>query len=491
MPRHIQLLKQVRNAAARVNQTAGDPEHKALLTAADAVFNELMLQDAPRFYLDHLARGKRMLDEGHALLGAQGIKAQPGDALRDFDDDVRVDVVLDEIARLTAQLVDVVALLDESRSAAEKDYLIRLGDWENGLYQHRLEPAADPADALAKSLQPADLLAYLRHKFPQWKNLKLVNFAPLAGGFSKKTILFETEDDVNGRQAMVMRAEQGTDLLGYEGSDVTQEFYTIQLMRHAGIPTAEPLWLEADASRLGMRFIVSRKAVGKTQGGNMGSDEPVSAKLIDSMLEVMVKLQGVRLDASDPRVQKSHLREWLPCTTVTEAQRYCVTEFIPRLAKKLGIPMTPQLLRGLKWLQRNVPVVDEPAAVVHIDFAFNNLIIDKEQITAVLDWESSRLGDPAEEITWTQQSLAQYISLPDFLARYEAATGRRLSEYRLAYCKVVKCALNAICCLSALRILDTDDTAHITLGVLGLHYMAIFGSQFNTLIEAAEQARHD
>lgn len=484
MPRHIQLLKQLRKAAARVNQTTSVPEHKALLSAAEAVFSELMLQDDPTFYLEHLAEGKALLAEGRTLAAIP-----PGEELREFTADARADVVLDEISRLHGQLVDVVDALDEGRSAEEKDYLVRLGDWENKLYHHRLEPTPSPADTLVKDLQPADLLEYLRGRFPEWTNLQLHAFAPLAGGFSKKTILFETEDDVNGRQAMVMRAEQETDLLCYEGSDVTQEYFTIELMRRAGMPIAEPLWLEADRDQLGMRFLVSRKAIGKTQGGNLGSEEPVSPKLIGSILDNLVMLQGIRLEEPDPLVQQSHLREWMHCKTVDDAMHYCVDEFLPRLVRKTDIAMTPQLARGLKWLQRNVPDCDEPAAIVHIDFAFNNLIIDDEQVTAVLDWESSRLGDPAEDVNWTQQSLAPHISLDEFLQRYEAATGRQISEFRFAYCRVLKCALNALCILSALRILDTNDAADISLGVLGLRYMAIFASQFNSLIAAAESAR--
>jgi aminoglycoside phosphotransferase (APT) family kinase protein len=431
-----------------------------------------------------------MLAEGQTLMNGCGITTRRYEPLHsDLDANVRVDVVMDEIAHLNEHLVEITDLADETRSAAEKDYLVRLGDWENGLYKHRLEQVTDPSDALGKSLQAADLQAYLQRKHPQWKDLKIVAFAPLAGGFSKNTIFFETEDAANGRQAMVMRAQQGTELLDYAGSDVTQEFYTIQLMRRAGLPVAEPLWLEEDASQLGMRFIVSRKAVGKTQGGNLGSETPVSDQLLRSIMATLIKLHSVRLDPDDPLVKKSHLREWISVPTVAETTRYCVNEFIPQLARKTDIAMTPQLLRGLKWLQRNVPQIDEPAAILHIDFAFNNLIIDNEQITAVLDWESSRLGDPAEDIIWTQRSLASHISLPKFLKQYEQGTGRHISEYRLAYAKVLKCALNAICCLSAQRILDRDDMANISLGTLGLRYMAIFGSQFNALIDEAESVR--
>lgn len=490
MPTNMQLLKLVRNAAARINQNAVNPEHVAVLAAADVVLNELMLRDEPHFYLAHLAQGRHMLGEGQQLMNGCGITTRRYEPLyRDLNANVRVDIVMDEIAHLNDHLVEITDLADETRSAAEKDYLVRLGDWENGLYKHRLEQVTDPSDALGKSLQPADLQAYLQRKHPQWKDLKIVAFAPLAGGFSKNTIFFETEDALNGRQALVMRAQQEIALLGWAGSDVTKEFYAIQLMRREGLPIAEPLWLEEDASQLGMRFIVSRKAVGKPQGGNFGSDAPVSDKLLRSIMATLVKLHGIRLDPDDSLVTRSHLREWMSTRTIAEATRYCVNEFVPQLVRKTDIAMTPQLLRGLKWLQRNVPQVDEPAAILHVDFGFSNLIIDNDEITAVLDWETSRLGDPAEDIEWTQRFLENDISLPDFLKKYEQDTGRKISEYRLAYARVLKCTLNAICCLSALRIIERNEMAHISLATLGLKYMVALATQFNELIDEAESVR--
>lgn len=492
MTKNIQLLKQVRNAAAAINQATDNPEFKALLSAADIALNTLQLQDAPAFYLQYLAQGKALLEEGRALVLKFETKPAPAVALRaDLNADLRMEVLDAEIDKLHRALADVVNHLDERRSSAEKTYLVRLSAWESSLYNHHLEQAAATAEEPPRPITQAALQTYLEQKFPQWTGLKVTKFISLDGGFSKKTILFETEDAVNGKQAMVIRAEQPVDLLCYEGSDVTQEFWMIQLMRQAGLPVAELLWLEDERSHLGTRFLVSKRAEGKTYGGNLGSNEALSPELLHSILSNFIKLHNVKLSPADPLAQRSHLKEWLPFSaSLRDTTRHYVTEFLPRVMRLTDIPASPQLMRGLKWLEQNIPDTgDETPVVVHIDFALNNLIIDNDRINAILDWESSRLGDPAEDIIWTQQNLAAYIDLPEFLKRYQAGTGRDISAQRLAYFKVAKCALNAITCLHAMRALNKHDAAHINLSILGYKYMALFGAQFNSLIEEAERLR--
>src|SRR5207302_1036787 len=124
------------------------------------------------------------------------------------------------------------------------------------------------------------------------------------------------------------------------------------------------------------RFIVSRKAEGRIQGGQMGSELPVTDKLLQSIISNFIKLHNVRIDQNDPLVQQSHLREWTSFKTITDVTRYFVAEFIPKVIRLTDIAMTPQLLRALKWLERNLPRVDEPPLIVHLDFCFNNLIIN-------------------------------------------------------------------------------------------------------------------
>ena len=490
-----QLLKHARNAAASIGVETDKTEQKSILGSSDVILNELMLREDPTFYLDYIERGKVLLLDGQELAGKLNHTLPDAIGLRDdLTSEMRTTILNAEIDKIYCNLLGVIGALDEGGSAAEKAWLIAVSDWESSLYQHRLNRIEVGSKATEKPITETAMLTYLQQKFPQWKNLRLVTFVPLAGGFSKKTILVDTQDDLNGKQSIVFRLDQGINLFQFDGTDIAKEFHIIQLVRRCGVPVAEPLWLEADASRLGFRFMVSRRAVGKTYGNHFGSDQGFSqdsiGAVVDSLVSTLVKLHQVPIDPHDADVQASHLKDWLPYKTVTEATRYCVSEYLPRLIRLTDVPMTPQLQRALNWLARNVPEVDEPAVITHLDYGFNNIMFDGTQISAVLDWETSHPGDPAADIAWTHhQNLAPYMSMDELLRRYKAGTGRDISQFRLAYWRVVNCMGGAMACLSSLRALETQEAPPINIAVMAFQYVAYFGPQFNALIEAAEKVR--
>lgn len=480
-------MTQVRNALADGAARAGSPS-KSQLAAARIALNTLGLQSQPEFYLEYIASGRALVREGLQLEPVSGASlAYPATADASPSAAWRPELLEAEVGAIRQTLAAIVAHLDESSSTAAKSFLVRMCDWETRFYTHHLEPAEAAPVAGATPLTRETLQAYLEQRFPAWTGLRLTEFTPLDGGFSKQTILFETDDEVNGRQSLVMRAEQPFDLLCYPGSDVTQEFFMIQLMRSSGLPTALPLWLEADARHLGCRFIVSRKAEGRVYGGALGSDQPLPAGIIRSVMDTFVHMHTIRIAPDDPLAAKSHLREWLPhAGSLRDTTRYYVTEWLPRMIGRTGIPSSPQIERALMWLRRHIPDSDEAPVVLHGDFSFNNLIIGERGVEAVLDWESSRLGDPAEDIIWTQPNLGAYLGMPEFLEIYRAGTGRQIDEKRLAYSRVVKCVLNAVACLSAYHGLETRNDTNLNLATLAYQYMGLFGAQFNSLIESAE-----
>lgn len=483
MANSVRLLAQIRRAAAEIQSGANPSQMKALLGAVDIALNTLQLQGSPEFYLEHIAHGVRLVEEGRRL-AATGDDSPPPLAI-DLNPGLRAEVFELKILGIRQALTRIVARLDE-RELLAKNFLGRMSDWESSFYARHLTQVSTVAGG-TPTLARTDLKMYLEAKFPTWTGLKITNFLPLAGGFSKNTVLFETQDELNGRQALVLRGEQPFDLLRYAGSDVTQEFFMIELMRESGMPIAEPLWLEADDRHLGCRFIVSRKAEGRVYGGALGSDEALRPKLVHSVVATFVRMHNLKIDTENPLAMRSHLKEWLPhAKTLRETTRFYVDDWLPGLVARTQIPASPQLTRALTWLQRNVPDSDETPVVLHGDFSFNNLIIDERGVTAVLDWESSRLGDPAEDIIWTQPNLGAYMDMAEFLKIYEAGTGRTISEERLRFSRVVKCVLNAVACLSAQTGLETRDDVSLNLGVLAYKYMGLFGSQFNSLIESAE-----
>ena len=488
---NTQLLKHLRNGAAFINADTTRAEYKSILTAADIIINELLLQESPGFYIDFLQRGVALQAKGKAIADGLGKKLPAPVAIRDdVTAETRRAMVDEEIEKLYANLHALIAMLNENNSAAEKAWLNEAADWESSLYLHRLEQVPMKTHASEMPISEATMLAYLQQKFPQWKNLKTTSYVPLAGGFSKKTILVDTHDDLNGTQAIVVRAEQGINLFHFDGGDLAKEFHIIRLVRKHGVTVAEPLWLETDTSRVGFRFMVSRRAQGKTYGTHFGSDEKISEAVVDAMIAELVALHNIKFDVNDADVQASHLKDWLKYQTITESTRYNVTEYLPRLVRETDVPMTPLMQRAFNWLANNIPEVNEPPVITHRDFGFNNIIFNGDNLSAVLDWETSLLGDPATDIAWTHhQNLAPYMPMVELLRRYKLGTGRDISEYRLAYWRVINCMGGIMACLSSMRALETHDAPPINIAAMAYQYVAAFGPQFNMLIEQAEQAR--
>ena len=495
MNKTIQLLQQLRRSISSIRQSTDNPEHAAVLSYADQALNELLLQESPAFYLDYIVIGKTLLSEGRVLAESVGnsfVEPRPTPLRQDLTVDLNGKFIRAEIDNLHKSLIPVVNALDEGRSRAEKVYLEKLCAWESTLYSHSLENAGCALQSVDRSLTNEALQAYLLRRFPHWTNLSVTDLRRLYGGASKTTIFFETRDALNGSQSLVLRAEPSANVLCYTGSDVAREFYMIQLMRRSGLPIAEPLWLEEDSSQLGMRFIVSRKAAGRIYGNTLGAKEVLPPPLLESFMTTLAKMHNIRIDPNDELAKRSHLEEWLPYVgSLGETMTYMVREYLPRMIRATNISASPQLIRGLKWLESNVPEYEETPVIIHTDFAFNNLLIENNMISAVLDWETSLMGDPSYDVIWAQYCLNKYIPMAEFLRLYSAKTGRAISEYRLAYARVLKCVLSGIGCRSAARVIEQTPGAdfNLILADLAYKYLAIFGSEFNALIADAESVR--
>jgi len=96
---------------------------------------------------------------------------------------------------------------------------------------------------------------------------------------------------------------------------------------------------------------------------------------------------------------------------------------------------------------------ENQGTIVHGDFRLDNLLVEDDRVTAVLDWEMSTLGDPLADVALmlAYQQLAHlapasaavvtdaplapgYLDSEAVLARYAAGSGRDVSDigYHLA-----------------------------------------------------------
>ncbi len=117
----------------------------------------------------------------------------------------------------------------------------------------------------------------------------------------------------------------------------------------------------------------------------------------------------------------------------------------------------PVLEWAFRVLARDIPLPVAPV-LVHGDFRIGNLIVDAGiGLVAVLDWELSHLGDPAEDLGWlcvnswrfgaVEREAGGVGSLADLLAGYEAAGGRAPPLQRVRYWQMLGSLKWAVMCL--------------------------------------------
>jgi aminoglycoside phosphotransferase (APT) family kinase protein/predicted Rdx family selenoprotein len=229
----------------------------------------------------------------------------------------------------------------------------------------------------------------------------------LTGGFSKRTLLVDmTAGDV--REEVVIRQIQA----GRKSSQLAPEFSVLQAVHAAGLPTPEPLWLQATDNVLGGPFFVMRRAhgqlVGDVWGGHFASRE-----LCLDVARLYARLH--RLDANEwetpfaPRYTEPELREMI--------------DWQERTLEKRGISAAPVLRALLSWLRANIPTPAEHPSLLHGDAAFSNLLIEDDRVTSVLDWEAAHIGNAAEELAFLRPSVEPILPWGDFVAAYAEAGG--------------------------------------------------------------------
>jgi hypothetical protein len=87
-------------------------------------------------------------------------------------------------------------------------------------------------------------------------------------------------------------------------------------------------------------------------------------------------------------------------------------------------------------------VVDEPT-LVHGDVRNGNLVVDRDGLQAVLDWELAHLGDPVEDLGWlcvkswrfgvTDRHVGGFGDVDELCDAYAAAGGRPVDRVRLRW----------------------------------------------------------
>ncbi|MBX9929023.1 MAG: phosphotransferase family protein [Gemmatimonadaceae bacterium] len=216
-----------------------------------------------------------------------------------------------------------------------------------------------------------------------------LRITPFRGGFSNLTYRID-----DGDARFVLRTPPPGVGAG-PAHDVVREHRILAAVHPVFDRTPRPIAVETSPEILGVPFFVMEFVEGRILRGTR--DEPpltpdVLAATSRAAIETLAALhridvQGTGLDAlgKGAGYAQRQIEGWLA--------RYAKAQTHTHEA----------LDRVRAWLAVNIPA-DEPAALLHNDFKFDNLVVapdDPTQVRAVLDWEMATVGSPSFDLGTT------------------------------------------------------------------------------------------
>jgi aminoglycoside phosphotransferase (APT) family kinase protein len=205
----------------------------------------------------------------------------------------------------------------------------------------------------------------------------------LSGGASKQTWAFDAVGADGERTELILRrAAPGR---AGEPGDVRREARALGLAYDAGLPVPEVLAVSEGAD-WGTPGMVLRRIPGETIARKILRDEQYERArgvLVRQLARFAAGLHAI-VPPSD-----------FPAPDQLAGLRSQLDEFRgPPFGQHHDV-----FERALAWLAANPPPPRGPV-LLHGDFRLGNLIVGPEGLGAVLDWELSHLGNPAEDLGW-------------------------------------------------------------------------------------------
>jgi aminoglycoside phosphotransferase (APT) family kinase protein len=292
---------------------------------------------------------------------------------------------------------------------------------------------------------------WLAARMPEVRELQVAGLRKPDTGKSSDTLLFELgwRDRDGSSQALpcVLRcAPRGS--APFPSYDLGLQFRVMRgLGRHSTVPVPEVLWLEEDEAVLGVPFLVMRAVAGAAPCDFPSYQRPdaddVYAKassrtrrrMWERTIEALARLHAVdwtklelgRIEGGnpgdDPRL--TALRYW--------------RDYLVHFVKRDPSERTPVFDEALAWLEAHRPE-PERIALCWGDAKIGNVLYDRGDVAAMIDWEMARIGDPEMDLPSlylsdlrAQDSAAGVLDgtpgADQLVATYEAASGRRFRHF--------------------------------------------------------------
>lgn len=277
-------------------------------------------------------------------------------------------------------------------------------------------------------------------------NAKVAGLQRLSGGANQATYRLDIAG-IDAPQRLALRlAGAEAQSSNLSGLNLDTEARLMQLARSGQVPSPEVVHRLRPEDGLGSGFLM-HWLEGETLGQRIVR-EPRFGQLREGLAyrcgEVLAAIHAldpssVGLEADLPRLSpEAYVRQ------------------IWSSYQALNCPQ-PMIDYTARWLLEHLPP-EHRMGLVHNDFRNGNLMVDEQDLLAVLDWELAHIGDPIRDLGWICTNSWRFgaVDLPvggfghreDLLAGYAAGGGGRVDPEHLHFWEVFGSFWWAVGCLS-------------------------------------------
>ncbi|MCC5951343.1 MAG: phosphotransferase family protein [Acidimicrobiia bacterium] len=244
-------------------------------------------------------------------------------------------------------------------------------------------------------------------------------------GATRRT-LFATVEGPDGETPVVVQLAG----LSLDGLSPATEAALVAAARRAGVPAPEVLAADDEPEAVGQPFSVARQVEGLTVPRHVlravAADPALGERLTEQLGTALARLHAIDVATIDDGVPRR------TDPTPTEA----AIAHLRSIAA--GLPPSPVVALGVRWLAHHHPAPAPAPTVVHGDLRNGNLIVadaaaSEGGLAAIIDWELAHVGDPMEDLAWLclrcwrfgndDLPVGGFGHLDDLVDAYEAAGG--------------------------------------------------------------------
>ncbi|NHJ40506.1 MAG: aminoglycoside phosphotransferase family protein [Asgard group archaeon] len=242
------------------------------------------------------------------------------------------------------------------------------------------------------------------------KNSALISIKPperIQTGMSNKVYFLDILYDIGGREmrmSVVLRIYPEK----HDPLKPQREFSKLGRLQGASIPVPKPYVLEINPNVLGYPFSIIERIPGVTLEKAVKSYKPDDYdKFISGFSQYLVNLHNFRFKNYGVETPKGIIKEEIPY------DKFILNDITRSLnfLQKAGYYIEPLQ----KWfLSFKKQLKLERFSLLHGDPQPRNIMVIGPKITGLIDWEYSRLGDPALDAGWTLFFFSLYPELNSY-----------------------------------------------------------------------------